>query len=341
MSQNKEKICLLAIESSCDDTGAAVIINGKMHSNVVATQKIHQKYGGVVPELASREHLQNIIPVVTEALKEANITTQELSAVAYAQGPGLMGSLMVGSSYARALSSALEVPSIGIDHLKAHVMAHFIDEPKPLFPFICLLVSGGHTQIILVKAYDQMEILGKTHDDAAGEAFDKTAKMMGLPYPGGPLIDKYAQLGNPEAYAFSYAKMPGYDYSFSGFKTAVLYFLRDNKEKDPSFIDKNLNDICASVQRHIVTSLLKNLKKAVRDSGVTQVALAGGVAANSSLRNAFLAMGEENQWETFIPAFEYCTDNAAMIAVAGHFAFLNGDFTGLDEVPYARFGMKV
>ncbi len=262
MSQNKDNICLLAIESSCDDTGAAVIINGKMHSNVVATQHIHQKYGGVVPELASREHLQNIIPVVAEALKLANITLQDLSAVAYAQGPGLMGSLMVGSSYARALSSALNVPSIGVDHLKAHVMAHFIDDPKPQFPFICLLVSGGHTQIILVKAYDNMEVLGRTHDDAAGEAFDKTAKMMGLPYPGGPLIDKYAQLGNPEAFTFSYAKMPGFDYSFSGFKTAVLYFLKNNIEKEPNFLAMEMNNICASVQRHIVTSLLKNLKKA-------------------------------------------------------------------------------
>lgn len=337
MSQNKDKICLLAVESSCDDTGAAIIINGKMHSNVVATQKIHQKYGGVVPELASREHLQNIIPVVSEALKEANISIQDLSAVAYAQGPGLMGSLMVGSSYARALSSALEVPSIGVDHLKAHVMAHFIDDPKPQFPFICLLVSGGHTQIILVKAYDQMEILGKTHDDAAGEAFDKTAKMMGLPYPGGPLIDKYARLGNPDKYSFSYAKMPGYDYSFSGFKTAVLYFLRDNIEKDSTFLENNLNDVCASVQKHIVTSLLKNLKKAAQASGVKQVALAGGVAANSELRKSFLTMGEQNHWETFIPAFEYCTDNAAMIAIAAHFAFLSNNVTQLDAIPYARY----
>lgn len=336
MSQNKDNICLLAIESSCDDTGAAVIINGKMHSNVVATQHIHQKYGGVVPELASREHLQNIIPVVDEALKLANITLQDLSAVAYAQGPGLMGSLMVGSSYARALSSALNVPSIGVDHLKAHVMAHFIDDPKPQFPFICLLVSGGHTQIILVKAYDNMEVLGKTHDDAAGEAFDKTAKMMGLPYPGGPLIDKYAQLGNPEAFTFSYAKMPGFDYSFSGFKTAVLYFLKSNIEKEPNFLALEMNNICASVQRHIVTSLLKNLKKAVQATGVNQVALAGGVSANSELRSAFTNMGLQNQWETFIPAFEYCTDNAAMIAVAAHFAFLSNNFTQLDEVPYAR-----
>ena len=336
MSQNKDKICLLAIESSCDDTGAAVVINGKMHSNVVATQKIHQQYGGVVPELASREHLQNIIPVVSEALKRANITTGDLSAVAYAQGPGLMGSLMVGSSYSRALSSALNIPNIGVDHLKAHVMAHFIDEPKPEFPFVCLLVSGGHTQIILVKDYDKMEIIGKTHDDAAGEAFDKTAKMMGLPYPGGPLIDKYAQLGNPEAYSFSFAKMPGFDYSFSGFKTAVLYFLRDNMANDSTFLETNLNDICASIQRHIVTALLKNLKRAVRDCGVNQVALAGGVAANSELRNSFLKMGEDYQWETFIPSFEYCTDNAAMIAIAGHYAFLNHDFSSLDEVPYAR-----
>ncbi len=337
MSQNKDNICLLAIESSCDDTGAAVIINGKMHSNVVATQHIHQKYGGVVPELASREHLQNIIPVVAEALKLANITLQDLSAVAYAQGPGLMGSLMVGSSYARALSSALNVPSIGVDHLKAHVMAHFIDDPKPQFPFICLLVSGGHTQIILVKAYDNMEVLGRTHDDAAGEAFDKTAKMMGLPYPGGPLIDKYAQLGNPEAFTFSYAKMPGFDYSFSGFKTAVLYFLKSNIEKEPNFLAMEMNNICASVQRHIVTSLLKNLKKAVQATGVNQVALAGGVSANSELRSAFTNMGLQNQWETFIPAFEYCTDNAAMIAVAAHFAFLSNNFTLLDEVPYARY----
>ncbi len=337
MSQNKDNICLLAIESSCDDTGAAVIINGKMHSNVVATQHIHQKYGGVVPELASREHLQNIIPVVAEALKLANITLQDLSAVAYAQGPGLMGSLMVGSSYARALSSALNVPSIGVDHLKAHVMAHFIDDPKPQFPFICLLVSGGHTQIILVKAYDNMEVLGRTHDDAAGEAFDKTAKMMGLPYPGGPLIDKYAQLGNPEAFTFSYAKMPGFDYSFSGFKTAVLYFLKNNIEKEPNFLAMEMNNICASVQRHIVTSLLKNLKKAVQATGVNQVALAGGVSANSELRSAFTNMGLQNQWETFIPAFEYCTDNAAMIAVAAHFAFLSNNFTLLDEVPYARY----
>lgn len=336
MSQNKDNIVILALESSCDDTGAAVIINGKIHSNIVAGQQVHQQYGGVVPELASREHLQQIVPVCDAALKKAGIGLNDLSAVAYARGPGLMGSLMVGSSYARALSLSLGIPVIGVNHLKAHVLAHFIEYPQLVFPYLCLLVSGGHTQIILVKSDTNMEIIGQTGDDAAGEAFDKVAKMLGLPYPGGPLIDKYAKEGNPDAFRFSYASMPGFDYSFSGFKTAVLYFLRDNTAQNTAFIEQNLNDICASVQHHIVQSLLKKFEAAMKHTGVKQIALAGGVAANSLLRESFHQLAEKTGSAAFIPAFEYCTDNAGMIAMAAHFAYKSGEFGNLNEVPFAR-----
>lgn len=336
MYDNKDNTCLLAIESSCDDTGAAVVVNGKIRSNVVATQQVHEQYGGVVPELASRAHLQHLIPVVETALKNAEITLQDLTGIAYAQGPGLLGSLLVGSAYARALSLSLQIPCIGVDHLKAHVMAHFIDDPKPQFPFLCLLVSGGHTQIIRVSAYDQMEILGKTRDDAAGEAFDKTAKMLGLPYPGGPYIDRYAKNGDPLKYTFGESKMDGYDYSFSGFKTSVLYFLKDRLAHNANFIEQELTHICASIQHHIVKYLIKNFIKAVKETGIREVALAGGVSANSALRSAFEDAAAKYGWNSYIPAFEYSTDNAAMIAMAAHYAHLAGQNDPLDTIPFAR-----
>lgn len=336
MYDNKDNICILAIESSCDDTGAAVVVNGKIQSNVVATQEVHRQYGGVIPEMASRAHLQNLIPVIDLAMKKAGITMQDLSAVAYARGPGLMGSLLVGSAYARSVSMALNIPCIGIDHLKAHVLAHFIDEPMPEFPFLCLLVSGGHTQIIKVSSFQNMEILGQTRDDAAGEAFDKTAKMLGLPYPGGPLIDRYAQKGDPLKYTFGISKLEGYDFSFSGFKTSVLYFLRDQVKENANFIEQELPHICASIQHHIVKSLLKNFRQAAIDCGIKEVALAGGVSANSALRSAFTQMAEKQVWRSYIPAFEYCTDNAAMIAIAAHYAHLEGIFDAKVAIPFAR-----
>ena len=336
MYDNKDNTCLLAIESSCDDTGAAVVVNGKIQSNVVATQMVHQQYGGVVPELASRAHLQHLIPVVETAIKNAGVSLRDLTGVAYARGPGLMGSLMVGSAYARALSLSLKIPCIGVDHLKAHVMAHFIDQPVPKFPFLCLLVSGGHTQIIQVNSYSDMEIMGRTRDDAAGEAFDKTAKMLGLPYPGGPLIDRYAKEGDPLKFKFGESKMDGYDYSFSGFKTSVLYFLKEKVALNANFIEQELPHICASIQHHIVRNLLINFKKAALDYGIQEVALAGGVSANSALRRAFEVMALDQGWHSYIPAFEYCTDNAAMIAMAAHYAHLDGVSDLLDAMPFAR-----
>jgi len=332
---------ILGIESSCDDTSAAVIDGTCILSNVIANQDVHRKFGGVVPELASRAHQQNIIPVIDRALSIANINKNQQHAVAFTNGPGLLGSLLVGTSFAKAFALALDIPLIQIDHINAHVLAHFLhakDEDKkvPEFPFLCLLVSGGHTQIVKVNDYFNLEILGSTIDDAAGEAFDKTAKIIGLPYPGGPLIDKYAKEGNPKRFKFPHPSAPGLNFSFSGLKTSVLYFLRDELKKDPDFITENRNDLCASVQKTIVDILMGKLEKAVKQTGITQVAVAGGVSANSALRNAFIAKQEAGEWESFIPKFEFCTDNAAMIAVTGYFKYLNKDFSSQDSTPYSR-----
>ncbi len=332
---------ILGIESSCDDTSAAVIDGTFMLSNVIANQDVHQKFGGVVPELASRAHQQNIIPVVERALSLANINKNQLSAIAFTNGPGLLGSLLVGTSFSKAFALALDIPLIEIDHINAHVLAHFLqkkDEQKniPKFPFLCLLVSGGHTQIIKVNDYFSQEILGTTIDDAAGEAFDKTAKILGLPYPGGPLVDKYAKLGNPNRFVFPHPSVPELNFSFSGLKTSILYFLRDEMKKDSDFISQNINDLCASVQFTIVSILMKKLDLAVKQTGITQVAVAGGVSANSELRSAFIAKQEAGEWESFIPPFEFCTDNAAMIAVAGYFKYAKGEFSSQHSSPYSR-----
>lgn len=329
-------INILAIESSCDETSAAVIKNGKIYSNFIANQTVHEQYGGVVPELASRAHQENIVPVVDQALKKAGITQHDLTAVAFTQSPGLIGSLLVGSCFAKAMALALDLPLIAVQHMDAHVMANFIDEPQPTFPFLCLTVSGGHTQIVLCKDHLHMEIIGKTLDDAAGEAFDKTAKLLGLPYPGGPLIDKYAQQGDPKRFTFSEPQIPALDFSFSGLKTGILYFLQDNLKKDPRFIENNLHDICASVQERIISILMNKFVKAARETGVTQVGIAGGVSANSGLRKAMQALGEKEGWQVYIPKFEYCTDNAAMIAMTAHYKYLAKEFVGLDVVPSPR-----
>lgn len=329
-------ITILAIESSCDDTGAAIIQDGKILSNIVATQKIHEQYGGVIPELASRAHQQNIIPVVYQALEEAKIQKSELSAVAFTCGPGLLGSLLVGTSFAKGLALGLNVPLIDVNHMQAHILAHFAEEPKPTFPFLCLTVSGGHTQLVLVEDYLNFKLLGETIDDAVGEAFDKTAKLLGLPYPGGPLIDKHAKEGNPHAFTFGEIKSQELNFSFSGLKTSILYFLKKQVAENENFVQENLADICASVQHTLVGILLRQLKKAVKETGVTQVAIAGGVSANSGLRNSLQELAEKHQWNVFIPRFEYCTDNAAMIAVAGHYKYLNQDFVGQDIAPNPR-----
>jgi N6-L-threonylcarbamoyladenine synthase len=327
---------ILAIESSCDETSASVIRNGKVLNNIIATQAIHQKYGGVVPELASRAHQQNIVAVVNEALETANVSATELSAVAFTRGPGLMGALLVGVSFAKGLALGLNIPLIEVNHMQAHILAHFIEDPKPEFPFLCLTVSGGHTQIVQVRSFTDMEVIGQTHDDAVGEAFDKAAKIMGLPYPGGPLIDKHAQSGNANAYKFSETVMPGLDFSFSGIKTAFLYFLRDEKLKNPSFVEENLNDICASLQQHLVNMLLKRVDQASEQTGIRNIAIAGGVSANSGLRAGLQLLGEKRGWNIFIPSFQYCTDNAGMIAIAAHYKFLANDFTSLAVTPLAR-----
>ncbi|NDK57247.1 tRNA (adenosine(37)-N6)-threonylcarbamoyltransferase complex transferase subunit TsaD [Pontibacter fetidus] len=317
---------ILAIESSCDETSAAVIRGGKVLSNIIATQAVHEKYGGVVPELASRAHQQNIIPVVTEALNRANVTKNELSAVAFTRGPGLLGALLVGCSFAKSFALGLNIPLIDVNHMQAHILAHFIEDPKPNFPFLCLTVSGGHTQIVLVKDHLDMEIIGQTTDDAVGEAFDKTAKMLGLPYPGGPMLDKAAAQGNPKAFEFPVGNMPGYDYSFSGIKTSVQYFLRDRTKENPNFVQENINDICASVQYTLIKTLLKKVVQATKDLGIKEVAIAGGVSANSGLRATLQEYAKKYNWNVYIPAFQYCTDNAAMIAMAAHFQYLKGDF---------------
>lgn len=331
---------ILGIESSCDDTAAAVICDGKILANVIANQEVHKKYGGVVPELASRAHQQNIVPVVDAAIKKAGIEKKQISAVAYTNGPGLLGSLLVGSSFAKSFSLALNIPLIEINHMQGHILAHFIEEQdgssnKPTFPFICLTVSGGHTQLVKITDYFTMQIIGETIDDAAGEAFDKVAKMLELPYPGGPLVDKYAKEGNPNRFQFPHPKVDGLNFSFSGLKTSVLYFLQREVKSNANFITENLNDICASVQKTIVDILLINVRKALQQEKIEQIAIAGGVSANSELRTRLLNLENEGN-KVFIPKFEYCTDNAAMIAITGYYKYLKGEFTSQQTTPNAR-----
>ena len=334
-------VTIVGIESSCDDTSAAVIRDGVILSNVIAGQAVHERYGGVVPELASRAHQQNIIPVVHDALRQAGISKEEITAVAFTRGPGLLGSLLVGTSFAKGFSSALNIPMIDVNHLQAHVLAHFIKEDEhdmnqPSFPFLCLLVSGGNSQIILVKSFNEMEIIGKTIDDAAGEAFDKCAKVMGLGYPGGPVVDRLAKLGDQERFTFSKPRIDGYDYSFSGLKTSFLYFLRDELKMDPDFMEKNRNDLCASLQKTIVDILMNKLFHATKDLRIKEVAVAGGVSANSALRNAFEDYSRRYGWKIHIPKFAYTTDNAAMVAITGYHKYLDKQFCSPDVVPYAR-----
>ena len=341
-----KKTIILAIESSCDDTSAAVLCDGVLLSNTTASQAVHEEFGGVVPELASRAHQLNIVPVVDAALKRAGVTTDELSAIAFTRGPGLLGSLLVGTSFAKGLALAHNIPLVEVNHLQAHILAHFIQtkgekqEAKgdgvPNFPFLCLLVSGGNSQIVLVKDHYTMEIIGQTIDDAAGEAFDKCAKIMGLPYPGGPWIDRLAKEGNAEAFSFAKPNIPGYNYSFSGLKTSFLYFLRDNLKENPNFIEENKADLCASLQKTIIDILINKLKKAAKDLKITEIAVAGGVSANSGLRDALLDLGRRHRWIVHIPPFAYTTDNAAMVAQAGYYRYLKGDFCPIDAAPYAK-----
>ena len=334
-------ITILGIESSCDDTSAAVIRDGVMLSNVIASQAVHEAFGGVVPELASRAHQQNIIPVVSEALKRAGIDKSELSALAFTRGPGLMGSLLVGTSFAKGFVTALDIPLIDVNHLQAHVMAHFIkesddDHNQPSFPFICLLVSGGNSQIIRVNSYKDMEVIGQTIDDAAGEAFDKCAKVMDLGYPGGPVVDRLAKEGNPKAFTLNKPHIPEYNYSFSGLKTSFLYLLRDRIKEDPDFIEKNKQDLCASLQFTIVDILMDKLRKAVKDTGITEVAVAGGGSANSGVRSAFEDHARRYGWKIHLPKFSFTTDNAAMVAITGYYKYLDKDFCSIDEAPFSR-----
>jgi len=329
-------ITILAIESSCDETAAAIMQDGHLRSQVVANQSVHEQFGGVVPELASRAHQKNIIPVVSQSLSLAAIDKKNLSAVAFTRGPGLLGSLLVGGSFAKGFALSLGIPLIEVQHLQAHILAHFIEDPKPPFPFLCLLVSGGHTQLVKVNDYFDMEIIGQTLDDAVGEAFDKTAKLLGLPYPGGPLIDKLAQNGNPHAYEFPIVEMPDFNYSFSGIKTNIMYFLQKKKLKEKDFVEKNIADICASIQYTLVQILLKPLLKSIKQSNIQHIAIGGGVAANSGLRNTLLELGEKNHWTIYIPKFEYCTDNAAMIAMTGYLKYLQNDFSNQKVSPLAR-----
>ena len=344
---------ILAIESSCDETCAAICRDGKILSNIVAGQKIHEQYGGVVPELASRAHMQNIVPVVDSALKNAGCSIADIDAIAFTQAPGLIGALLVGTGFAKSLALSLNKPLIAVHHMQAHVLANLIGDPKPGFPFLCLTVSGGHTQIVLCESPVNMKVLGETIDDAAGEAFDKSAKLLGLPYPGGPLIDKYAQEGDPDKFRFPEPQVPGLDFSFSGLKTSVLYFLQNagkshvykkefaaTENEKQEFIKNNLADICASVQSRIVSILLNKLKKAALQTGINDICIAGGVSANSGLRKAFEELGKKEKWNTYIPAFEYCTDNAAMIAIAGHYKFLAGEFADLSVNASARANWK-
>ena len=331
-----ELITILAIESSCDETSASVCRNGKILSNFIANQKVHEQYGGVVPELASRAHMQNIVPVVDVAMKQARIEMKDIDAVAFTQAPGLIGSLLVGSQFAKSLALSLHKPLIAVHHMQAHVLANLIADLKPSFPFLCLTVSGGHTQIVIAKSPTQLEVLGETLDDAAGEAFDKSAKLLGLPYPGGPLIDRYAKEGDPNRFKFAEPQIEGLNFSFSGLKTSILYFLQKETKADPNFIQNNLSDICASIQNRIVSILLKKLKKAALETGIKDLCIAGGVSANSGLRKAFEEICQKNKWKAFIPAFQYCTDNAAMIAITGYYKYLNNDFSSLNVSASAR-----
>lgn len=327
---------ILAIESSCDDTSAAVIINGSMASNRVANQQIHEQYGGVVPELASRAHHENLLPVVQAALNDANIQAADLDAIAVTAGPGLMGSLIVGTSFAKGLALALNKPLLAVNHMHAHILAHFIDDPKPKFPFLCLTVSGGHTQLVLMRDYFDFEILGQTIDDAAGEAFDKAAKMLGLPYPGGPLVDKHAALGNPYAFKFPMPNMPGFDFSFSGLKTGILYFLQKQQQQQADFVVQQMNDLCASIQHTIIRILINKLILAMEAHGLSRLAIAGGVSANRGLRQALAELANQRGWELFVPDFQYCTDNAGMIAMTAHLQFERGMTAGQDLIPDPR-----
>ena len=331
---------ILAIESSCDDTSAAVLRGDRILSNVIASQKVHEQYGGVVPELASRAHQQNIVPVVDAAIANAGIDKSELDAVAFTRGPGLLGSLMVGVSFAKSFAQALNIPLVEVNHLQAHVLSHFIkaddNSVVPQFPFVCLLVSGGHTQILLLRDYFDIQVLGQTIDDAAGEAIDKAAKIMELGYPGGPIIDRLAKEGNPDAYHFATPHIPGNDYSFSGIKTSFLYFLRDRLAENPDYIQQHKADLCASIQQCIVGFLIKKLETAVKQSGVRQVAIAGGVSANSLLRSELQRLGQRHRWQVFIPQFQFCTDNAAMVGIAGYYKYLHGDLADISLPPYAR-----
>ena len=335
-----QNIYILAIESSCDDTSAAVLLNDKLLSNIVATQDVHIKYGGVVPELASRAHQQNIVPVIHQAITQANIDKKDVSAIAFTRGPGLMGSLLVGTSFAKSLSMGLNVPLIEVNHMQAHILAHFIDEEnfkKPQFPFLALTISGGHTQIVKVTDHFEMEVIGQTIDDAVGEAFDKSAKILGFPYPGGPLIDKYSRAGNPKAYKFTKPKVQGLDFSFSGLKTAVLYFIQKEVKNDPAFIEKNRDDICASIQYTIVEILMDKLKKAVKQTGIKHIAIGGGVSANSGIRKALSDAEAKYGWITYVPKFEYTTDNAAMIGIVGYYKYLKREFSDLSVSAQARY----
>ncbi|WP_270089567.1 tRNA (adenosine(37)-N6)-threonylcarbamoyltransferase complex transferase subunit TsaD [Sphingobacterium sp. SYP-B4668] len=327
---------ILGIESSCDETSASICIDGEIRSNIIASQAVHAKYGGVVPELASRAHQQNIIPTVEQAIRDAKVHKNEIDAVAFTRGPGLLGALLVGTSFAKSFALARGIPLVDVNHMQAHILAHFIEDPKPSFPFLCLTVSGGHTQIVLVKDYFEMELLGETLDDAAGEAFDKTAKILNLPYPGGPLVDKYAQEGNPQAFALPEPQIQDLNFSFSGLKTAILYLVQRQERENPNFLQEHLQDVCASVQDRIVSILLNKVKKAAKQTGVKSIAIAGGVSANSGLRRSLVDMGARYGWQVYIPKFEYCTDNAAMIAIAGYHKYLRQDFVGQDVSPLAR-----
>lgn len=348
----KDKIYILAIESSCDDTSCAILENEVLLANITANQTIHEQYGGVIPELASRDHQKNIVPTVHAALEKAGVNLSQISAIAFTRGPGLMGSLLVGTSFAKSLALALNIPLIEVNHMQAHILAHFIQmgaqsaesgekilNVHPNFPFLCLTVSGGHTQIVKVKDHLHFELIGQTVDDAVGEAFDKAAKILGLPYPGGPLIDKLAQTGNPDKFSFSKSKVPGLDYSFSGIKTSFLYFIQNSVKENPEFIEENLNDICASYQNHLIKVLLHNLKEAAQIHNIKQIAIAGGVSANSELRKQLKETGGKLKWEVFIPPFEFCTDNAAMIGIVAYYKFLKQEFCDLSAVPQARYSL--
>lgn len=327
---------ILGIESSCDETSASICINGKVINNEIANQTIHEQYGGVVPELASREHHRNIVPVVDQVINQANITVEDIDAIAYTRGPGLLGALLVGSSFAKAMASSLDIPLIPVHHMKAHVLAHFIDDPKPPFPFICLTVSGGHTQILKVNSPTDMDILGQTKDDAVGEAFDKAAKLLGLPYPGGPMIDKLSIKGDPLKFEFAQSEMQGFDYSFSGIKTSILYYLRKEVQKNEHFIKENLEDLAASIQHTLIEMLMKKLTSAAKSTGIEHIAIAGGVSANSGLRLRLEQDAKQFGWKTYIPAFEYCTDNAGMISISGHMLFESKSFGKLSDSPLPR-----